>query len=127
MLSPVLAQVAADLDVSTAAAGQLRTVAGVASGTAALILAFSKTARRATLRDLLVAGAALLAVASLASAAAPGYAALAAAQVLVGVAVALLVTAALQPRASGARPSSAVRCCHGRSAGCPRPGSSACR
>ena len=91
--SPVLAQVAADLDVSTAAAGQLRTVAGVASGTAALILAFSKTARRATLRDLLVAGAALLAVASLASAAAPGYAALAAAQVLVGVAVALLVTA----------------------------------
>ena len=94
VLSPVLAQVAADLDVSTAAAGQLRTVAGVASGTAALILAFSKTARRATLRDRLIAGAALLAVASLASAAAPGYAALAAAQVLVGVAVALLVTAA---------------------------------
>src|SRR6266566_3824572 len=68
-LSPVLAQVARDLDVSTAEAGQLRTVAG------------------------LVAGLTALALGSLASAAAPGIGWLAVAQIPVGAGIAILTTA----------------------------------
>ena len=37
-MSPVLAQAADDLDVSTATAGQLRTVTGVAAGVTALLV-----------------------------------------------------------------------------------------
>ena len=37
-MSPVLAEVASDLHVSTAAAGQLRTVTGLAAGITALVL-----------------------------------------------------------------------------------------
>jgi DHA1 family inner membrane transport protein len=90
-VSPVLAQLAADLGVSTAAAGQLRTISGLAAGVTALSTA--RIGRRLGLRRLLLAGAALLALGSFASAAAPSFAALAAAQVLIGVAVAVLVTA----------------------------------
>jgi DHA1 family inner membrane transport protein len=79
-LSPVLVQVASDLDVSTAAAGQLRTISGLAG-------------RRASLRRQLVLGATLLAVSSLASAAAPNFVALALAQLPVGISIAVLVTA----------------------------------
>jgi predicted MFS family arabinose efflux permease len=92
-LSPVLAQVASDLDISTAAAGQLRSVSGLAAGLAALAVAFSRSARRVSLRELLLGGASLLALGSVASAVAPSYSALLLAQVLIGVAVALLVTA----------------------------------
>jgi predicted MFS family arabinose efflux permease len=90
-LSPVLAQLASDLGVSTAAAGQLRTISGLAAGVTALSAA--RMGRRFGLRRLLLAGAAMLALGSLASAGAPSFAALAAAQVLIGVAVAVLVTA----------------------------------
>lgn len=91
-LSPLLAQVASRLHVSIAAAGQLRTVSGLAAGLTALALGV--VAARLGLRNLLVAGSALLALGSLASAAAPGFAWLALAQVPVGVAVAVLVTGA---------------------------------
>jgi predicted MFS family arabinose efflux permease len=91
-LSPVLVEVANDLDVSTAAAGQLRTVAGLAAGFTALALPLA--ARRHSLRRLLVGGAGLLAAGSLASAAAPSFALLALAQVPVGIAVATLLTGA---------------------------------
>ena len=90
-LSPVLAQVARDLDVSTAAAGQLRTVAGLAAGVTALAL--GRLSARVTLRKQLLAGSLLLALGSLASAAAPGIALLAAAQIPVGAGIAILTTA----------------------------------
>ncbi|MGZ4371913.1 MAG: MFS transporter, partial [Gaiellaceae bacterium] len=90
-LSPVLVKVASDLGVSTAAAGQLRTISGLAAGLTALGLAAA--ARRLQLRQLLVGGSTLLAAGSLASAAAPSFVVLALVQLVVGVAVALLVTA----------------------------------
>jgi len=91
-MSPVLAQAADDLDVSTATAGQLRTVTGVAAGVTALLVSVGMV-RLALARQLLLSSL-LLALGSLASAAAPDYAVLAAAQVPVGVAVAVLTTAA---------------------------------
>jgi predicted MFS family arabinose efflux permease len=88
-LSPVLAAVAAEFGVSTAVVGQLRSVAGLAAGVAALAL--PAAARRFGLSRLLRAGAALLAVASLASAAAPTLSLLALAQVPIGIAVSVLM------------------------------------
>jgi DHA1 family inner membrane transport protein len=90
-LSPVLAQVARDLDVSTALAGQLRTIAGLAAGVTALAL--GRLAARVRLSRLLLGGSLLLAVGSLVSAAAPSFATLAAAQIPVGAAIAILTTA----------------------------------
>jgi predicted MFS family arabinose efflux permease len=101
-LSPVLADVAADFDVSTATAGQLRTVSGLAAGMTALALAY--LARSVSLRSLLGGGALLLASGSLASAVAPSFAVLALAQVLVGTAVAILVTAGTLAAAEWAPP-----------------------
>lgn len=89
-MSPVLAEAARDLGVSTAAAGQLRTVTGLAAGATALLL--TGAGGRLGLRRQLLAGAVFLLVGSLASAAAPGFAALAAAQVPVGVGVTLLTS-----------------------------------
>ena len=91
-MSPVLAQAAADLHVSTAAAGQLRSVAGLSAGLAALVLSVAAT--RVALRRQLLAASVLLGLASLACAAAPSYAFLALAQIPVGIAVAGLTTAA---------------------------------
>lgn len=88
-LSPVLAAVAAEFDVSTAEVGQLRAVAGFAAGAASLAL--PAVARRFELARMLRVGAALLAVASLASAAAPTLPLLALAQVPIGIAVSVLM------------------------------------
>jgi DHA1 family inner membrane transport protein len=90
-MSPVLAQAAHDLGVSTAAAGQLRTVTGLVAGITALLL--GRIAGRVGLGRQLLAASALLALGSLASAAAPSFALLAAAQVPVGVGVAMATTA----------------------------------
>lgn len=90
VLSPILVEVARDFDVSTAAAGQLRAVSGVAAGTTAL--AVGMLARRVGLRGLILSGLALLATGCLLSAAAPAFAVLALAQVPVGVAVGLLLS-----------------------------------
>jgi predicted MFS family arabinose efflux permease len=102
-LSPVLVEVGDDFGVSTAAAGQLRTVSGLAAGVTALALPL--VARLIGLRRLLVGSGVLLAFASLASAAAPSFVLLALAQVPVGVAVAALVTAATAAAADWAAPS----------------------
>lgn len=91
VLSPILVEVADDFGVSTAAAGQLRTVTGLVAGVAAL--AFGRLGRGVPLRDLMLAGSGLLAAGSLLSAAAPSFAVLSAAQVLIGLAVAVLVSA----------------------------------
>ena len=89
-MSPVLADAASDLHVSTAAAGQLRTITGLAAGITALML--GAVAGRVGLGRQLLAASALLAIASIASAAAPTFALLALAQLPVGVAVAVLTT-----------------------------------
>jgi DHA1 family inner membrane transport protein len=88
-LSPVLGRVAADFGVSTATAGQLRTLSGLAAGAAALMV--PRAARRLSLRALMLAGTSLIAAGSLASAAAPDLVVLAAAQVLIGIGIAGVV------------------------------------
>lgn len=90
-MSPVLAEAASDLHVSTAAAGQLRTITGIAAGVTALLL--GSVTHRIGLRRQLLGGSLLLGLGSLASAAAPGYTLLAVAQLPVGVAVAVLTNA----------------------------------
>ena len=89
-MSPVLAKAASDLHVSTAAAGQLRTVTGLAAGLTALSLGV--VTARVALGRLLLGAAGLLAAGSLASALAPSYPLLVAAQLPVGVAVAVLTS-----------------------------------
>jgi predicted MFS family arabinose efflux permease len=106
-LSPVLAQAASDLHVSTATAGQLRTIAGLAAGVTALGLG-ALGARLGLGRQLLLASA-LLAIGSLASAAAPSFALLAVAQLPVGVAVAVLTTAATLAAAEWVSPERRTR------------------
>ena len=89
-LSPVLTDAARDLDVSTAAAGQTRTVAGFVAAFAAMSV--SRLSRRVSLRDQLLAGATLVALGSLASAGAPSFPFLVLAQVPVGAGVGVLTT-----------------------------------
>lgn len=93
VLSPILVEVARDFDVSTATAGQLRSVSGAVAGATAL--AAGPLAGRLGLRRLLLAGLALLASACGLSAAAPTFAVLAAAQALLGVALATLLAGAV--------------------------------
>ena len=90
-MAPVLTEAASDLDVSTAAAGQLRTLTGLTAGITALLM--GRLAGRFGLGRQLVGASLLLALGSLASALAPSFALLALAQVPVGVAVAILTTA----------------------------------
>jgi predicted MFS family arabinose efflux permease len=102
VMSPVLADVARDLHVSIAAAGQLRTLTGLAAGATALALG-SVAARVGLGRQLLLASG-VLAIASVASAAAPTIALLALAQVPVGVAVAVLTSAGTLASAEWVKP-----------------------
>ena len=92
-LSPILVEVAQDFDVSTATAGQLRAI----SGSVAAVTAFGvgAMAARVGLRSLLLGGLGTLALASALSAAAPTFAALAGAQVLLGAAVGVLLSAGI--------------------------------
>jgi predicted MFS family arabinose efflux permease len=89
VLSPILPELARELGVSTATAGQLRTVSGATGGITAVVLALLP--RRPGLRTLLSAGAALVTAGSTLSAVAPSFAILAAAQSVIGVGVGLLV------------------------------------
>ncbi len=90
-MSPVMADAASDLSVSTAAAGQVRTITGLVAGITGLTLA--AVAERLGLGRQLLAASVLLALGSVASAVAPTFALLALAQVPVGIAVAVLTTA----------------------------------
>src|SRR5206468_12430554 len=92
-MSPILARAASDLHVSTAVAGQLRAIAGIAAGITSIVLAAS--AGSVSLRTQLLAASLLLGIASAASAAAPDFAFLALAQVPVGIAAACLTTAGI--------------------------------
>lgn len=90
-ITPILPALAGDFDVSTAAAGQLRTVTGLVAGVTALALGMA--AGRIGLGRQLLAGTGLLAAGSLASAAAPTFGLLVLAQAPVGAGVALVTTA----------------------------------
>lgn len=92
-ITPVLAELGRDLDVSTAAAGQLRTITGLTAGVTALAFRWAG-ARIGLGRQLLVASV-LLALGSLASAAAPSFPLVAVAQIPVGGAVGIFTTAGL--------------------------------
>jgi MFS transporter, DHA1 family, inner membrane transport protein len=105
VLSPILVDVAREFGVSTATAGQLRSISGAMGGVTALVLATAP--RRPGLRALLSLGAALLALASALSAAAPSFAVLAAAQAVLGVGTGLLVAVGIA--AAGEWPAPAHR------------------
>lgn len=100
--TPVLAQIARDLDVSTALAGQLRTITGLAAGVTALLL--PRIAGRVSLRRQLLGASLLIGFGSLASGAAPSFAVLALAQVPVGIGVATLMTTSTIAAAAWAPP-----------------------
>jgi predicted MFS family arabinose efflux permease len=89
VLSPILVQVARDFDVSTAVAGQLRTVAAPVALLVAVLVA--RSAGRLALRSLLSVGTVLIVAGSIASAAAPSFVVLALAQVPLWIGVAVLV------------------------------------
>src|SRR4051812_6364230 len=83
---PVLPAIAGDLGVSVAAAGQLRTISGAAAALTAL--GAGALARRLGIRRMLLLGLALIAAGAAASAAAPSFLMLAAAQPAVGAGIA---------------------------------------
>lgn len=107
VLSPILVDVARDLDVSTAAAGQLRIFAAPVAAIVAVLVA--RTAGRLSARSLLGAGTALVAAGSLASAAAPSFVALAFAQVPLWIGVAVLVAGGIGAAGSWSAPESRGR------------------
>jgi predicted MFS family arabinose efflux permease len=89
VLSPILPDIAHEFGISTATAGQLRTVSGATGGATALALALAR--RRPGLRTLLSHGAILLLAGSILSAIAPSFALLAIAQAALGVGIGLMV------------------------------------
>jgi MFS transporter, DHA1 family, inner membrane transport protein len=101
-LGPVLAHVARELDVSIAAAGQLRTLSGLAGGAAAVAVAL--LGPRLELRRTLITGHVMLAVGAIASAATPNLVVLAVGQAAVGAATGLLISGALAASAAWTEP-----------------------
>jgi MFS transporter, DHA1 family, inner membrane transport protein len=101
VLNPLLPDVAADLGISVATAGQLRTVSGLTAGVAALTAGLWAT--RVGLRGLLVGGVATLALGSLVSSIAPDFPVLVAAQVLVGFGIGISYSAAVAATAEWSR------------------------
>ena len=93
VLNPLLPDVARDLDVSIATAGQLRTVSGLAAGAAALTTGL--LAARVGLRGLMLGALVILGIGSLVSGAAPTFAVLAVAQAVVGVGIGVSYAAAI--------------------------------
>jgi len=105
VLSPILPDIAREFGISTATAGQLRSVSGGAGGMTAVVLVMAR--RRPGLRDLLSGGAALVVLGSALSAAAPTFTVLAAAQAVLGVGIGLLVAVGIA--AAGQWPAPARR------------------
>ncbi len=100
VLNPLLPDVARDLGVSVATAGQVRTASGLAAGLAALTSGLWAT--RLGLRGLLFVGVGTLAVGSLVSALAPDFPVLVAAQVLAGFGIGISYSAAVAATAEWA-------------------------
>jgi DHA1 family inner membrane transport protein len=93
VLNPLLPDVARELGVSVASAGQLRTVSGFAAGIAALAVGLLAT--RFGLRELLVGAVVTLACGSLVSALAPDLAVLIGAQAVAGIGIGISYSAAV--------------------------------
>jgi DHA1 family inner membrane transport protein len=93
VLTAILPDLAGEFGVSSATAGQVRTLAAVAGGLTALGL--GRLARRLGVRELLLLGLSLVAVGSVASALAPNLVAFACAQAAIGAAAAILLSAAV--------------------------------
>lgn len=91
VLSPILPELADDLGVSTAAAAQLRSVAGVTAGIVALVFAIHGSKTR--LSVLLGSGLWLLAAGSLLTAIAPSYPVLLITHVVIGLGLAAVLSA----------------------------------
>ena len=106
-LAPILSDVAADFNVSIAEAGQLRILAAPLA--ALVAIAAGRSLVRFSPRALLGVGSALLAVGSIASAVAPTFALLAAAQVPTWAGVAILIAAGVAAAASWSQPESRTR------------------
>ena len=102
VLSPILPEIAREFGVSTPTAGQLRSISGATGGLTAIALAIAP--RRPGLRELLSAGAVLVALGSALSAAAPTFAVLAVAQGVLGVGVGLLVAVGIAAAGEWADP-----------------------
>src|SRR3954447_2301556 len=102
VLLPMLPEIAREFGVSTAAAGQLRTISGATGGVTAVLLAVAGI--RPGLRGLLSGGAALVGVGSALSAAAPSFLVLAIAQAVIGVGIGTLVSIALAAAGEWAEP-----------------------
>ena len=107
VLSPILSEVAEDFGVSIAAAGQLRIFAAPLAAVVALLAGRALT--RFSPRALLGAGSALLAVGSVASAAAPTFALLALAQVPMWAGIATLLAAGVAGAAAWSQPERRTR------------------
>jgi DHA1 family inner membrane transport protein len=107
VLTPILVDVARDFGVSTSAAGQVRTLTGLVAGVSAL--AFGRVFRGVALRDLLLGGTGLLALGSILSAVAPTFEVFVLAQVPIGVAVAVLVSAGAAAAGEWAAPGRQTR------------------
>lgn len=97
-LTPILSEIAADFEVSIAEAGQLRILAAPLAAVVAIAAGHSLV--RFSPRALLGLGSALLALGSIASAAAPSFVLLAAAQVPAWAGVAILIAAGVAATAS---------------------------
>ena len=107
VLSPILSDVADDFGVSIAQAGQLRIVAAPLA--ALVALAAGRALTRFSPRALLAVGSALLAAGSVASAAAPTFALLAAAQVPLWAGIATLLAAGVSAVAAWSEPGRRTR------------------
>ena len=107
VLSPILSDVADDFGVSVAAAGQLRILAAPLAVAAALVAGRMLT--RYSPRALLGVASALVAVGSIASAAAPSFALLAVAQVPLWIGIATILTAGIAATASWSAPERRTR------------------
>ena len=107
VLSPILPEVAREFGVSTATAGQLRAVSGLTGGLTAVLLAVAPW--RPGLRGILSAGAALVVVGSVLSAAAPSFTVLAAAQGVMGAGIGALVAAGVAAAGEWAAPAQRPR------------------
>ena len=107
VLSPILSDVADDFGVSIAQAGQLRIVAAPLA--ALVALAAGRALTRFSPRALLGVGSALLAAGSVASAAAPTFALLAAAQVPLWAGIATLLAAGVTAVAAWSEPGRRTR------------------
>jgi DHA1 family inner membrane transport protein len=101
-LGLTLSSVAHEFGTSTATAGQLRTLAGLAGGIAALTV--MAVGRRVGIRSVLLVGNGLLALGCAASAAAPDAIVLASAQAVVGAATGLLISGGLAAAATWGPP-----------------------